>query len=229
MLHNGLALAATAAVVLLSTRAPLRVAALAPPHPLYFSDYEPLHEYRLKHNITYNYTPKHYPADHCRFLTEEQCRRDDQAAGGESRERRKDLLLGNKRNRKGHSSSSDEDQRALNPSTGDGIKVLVLLRYFPEHAGIVSQLPKKEYFEELLNGVGPSAVNPVGGIAEFFHLNSLKAMNVEFIVQDWTVTKESEAGYSGGQAGKLGVLRVQDVFRDELDRGRVRLLRVRFQ
>lgn len=188
--------------------------ALAPAHPLYFAEYETLPNYRRRHNITYDYTPKHYPADHCRFLSEQQCEQEDLTAGGAALERRRQLWAPSSKIR---SHQQSGPKRELNPSTG-WVRILVLLRYFPEHASILNELPPRSYFENLLNGKGPSEVNPVGGMAEWMHMNSLTAMNVEFVVLDWTVTKESESYYSAGKAGRAGVLWIQDIFRDELDK-----------
>ena len=46
---------------------------MAPPHPSY-TDFESVHEMRDRLNITYGYEPQHITHEHCRYLTEEDCR-----------------------------------------------------------------------------------------------------------------------------------------------------------
>ena len=168
----------------------------APPHPSY-TTFENDFQYRYQLNATY--TPKHFPAEHCRFMSEEDCRAHDENVA-QSIHRRRQLVA----------------DRRLNPSKGT-LKILVLLVYFPEHASILSSLPGKDYFEELLNGQGTSAINPAGSLKEWEYVNSLKTMNVEFVIQEWTKAAQSEAYYANNEAGRGDMARIADIFRSNLD------------
>lgn len=120
------------------------VEAMAPSHPNNTS-WESVHALRRRLNIRYDYEPSHVSAEYCRYLTEEQCRADDDAV------------------------AMRKSQRRLT-STGNNIKVLVLLCRFKDHATRV--LPQRAYFETLFNGKGTSDVNPVGSLRDYMYSNS---------------------------------------------------------
>lgn len=123
--------------------------AVAPPHPNN-TRWESATARRRRLNIRNDFEPTHVTAEHCRHMTEEQCRTDDQAV------------------------SASKEQRRLS-STGNNIKVLVLLCRFSDHVNRV--LPQRDYFEELFNGKGTSDVNPVGSIREWLYSNSIGRYN----------------------------------------------------
>ena len=56
------------------------VEAFVPPRPgtELAATYEPVHLYRQRRNITYNYEPKFLNPEMCRYLTEEECQRGDE-------------------------------------------------------------------------------------------------------------------------------------------------------
>lgn len=157
-------------------------------------DWEPVDQYRQHHNITYNYEPVNIDPELCRHITEDVCRADDEAAARVTTQRR--------------------EERRLNPRTGS-YTFLVLLVQFADHTDRV--LPSKEYYEELCNGTGPSGVNPVGSISDFFAENSYGNFNVECQVLDWQVSPTTEAAFAAGKSGLLGAERSQDFFRPILD------------
>lgn len=64
-----------------------------PPHPD-FVEYESAFDYRKRLNITYNYKPKHLPEEHCKFLPEEICERDDKHRGLLKEKRRLNPSIG---------------------------------------------------------------------------------------------------------------------------------------
>ena len=105
---------------------------------------------RRRLNNRYDFEPTHLSTDHCRHLSEEQCRADDQAV------------------------AAAKEQRRLT-STGKNIKVLVLLCRFRDHGSRV--LPERSYFEELFNGKAKSEVNPVGSIRKWLFSNSYGRYN----------------------------------------------------
>jgi hypothetical protein len=120
------------------------VVAIAPPHPNY-TIWESAVARRRRLGIPFSYQPQHVSAEYCRYLTEEQCRIQDEAVDAAKRERR---LI----------------------STGT-IKVLVVLCRFTDHADRI--LPTREYFNELFNGNGAASdVNPIGSVRGWFLANS---------------------------------------------------------
>lgn len=147
-------------LVLAATFVVAKVDAVAPPHPNY-TNWESVYALRRRLNITFNYQPSHISDEHCRHLSEEQCRTDDEAAAGA------------------------KAQRVLASSTpasgfthGNHLKVLVLLCRFSDHAN--RQLPTRAYYDELFNGAGLSAVNPVGSIRQWMYFNSVGKYNGMF-------------------------------------------------
>lgn len=169
------------------------VNALARPHPD-FEGYQTIHEYRIRNNITFNYQPKHLTTEHCRFVTEEVCRRDDEARG------------------------LAKQNRALNPSRGK-FKVLVILVRFTDHRNMV--LPPRSHFEKLFNGRGKSTINPIGSVREYVRYNSMGAYDVEFDVRDWRDTNNTEKFFAAGRSGRVGVEEIQKMYApvlDQLDR-----------
>lgn len=144
--------------------------ALAPPHPD-FEDWESVHDMRRRLNVDYGYETQHINPEHCRYLSEDRCRRLDEEHG---------------------------PSRRLNPSTGRQFRVLVLLIKFPENT---RELPPREYYDELFNGKGNSEVNPVGSVKEWLRYNSLGKYRVSFDVRDWETAEHSEAYYAAGTSG----------------------------
>lgn len=142
---------------------------------------------RARLEIDYEYAPQYVDSEHCRFLTEAECEEFDQEHGRHLKERR------------------------LNPTEGD-FKVLVLLIKFSDH--VDKEVPPREYYDELLNGSGPSEVNEVGSLKEWLYVNSMGKYKVEFDVRDWEVAPNTESYYAAGNAGRSSDL--QDVYRDVL-------------
>lgn len=142
---------------------------------------------RARLDVEYTYEPQYVDSEHCRFLTEAECEAFDQEHGRHLKERR------------------------LNPTEGD-FKVLVLLIKFSDH--VDKQVPPREYYDQLLNGNGPSDVNEIGSLKEWLHLNSMGKYNVEFDVRDWEVAPNTESYYAAGNAGRSSDL--QDIYRDVL-------------
>jgi hypothetical protein len=156
------------------------------------SQWETVEQYRERHNITY-YQPVHIHPEYCRYVTEDTCRANDEAAARSIEKRQ---------------------QRRLNPSKGS-FTVLVLLVQFTDHQDRV--LPPKEYYEELCNGSGPSATNPVGSISEYFDQSSYGQFNINCEVMDWRLTNNTEDYFAQGMSGLVGSDRGQDFFRPILD------------
>jgi M6 family metalloprotease-like protein len=164
--------------------------------PDHFSDtsqWETVEQYRERLNITFTYQPVHIHPEYCRYITEDVCRADDEAAARSIEKRR---------------------QRRLNPSMGS-FTFLVILVQFTDHKDRV--LPPKEYYEELCNGSGPSAINAVGSISEYFAHNSYGQFNINCEVMDWRLTNNTEDFYAKGVKGIVGSERGQDFFRPVLD------------
>jgi M6 family metalloprotease-like protein len=169
------------------------VHSLPAPHPD-FTDWESVHAMRRRLNITYSYVPLHFSPEHCRYLSEDDCRTQDEAIGHSKRG-----LHG----------------RHLSPSVGDNFRILVILVRFSDHGS--RALPPREYIEELFNGEGVSDVNPVGSIKEYLRYASLGKYRVQFDVRDWHTAPNTEAYYSGGQSGLLGNVKIQEMFYAALD------------
>jgi hypothetical protein len=156
-------------------------------------EWETIDQYRQRQNMTFNYQPKHINAELCRYVSEETCRADDEAAAEGAR---------------------DRGQRRLNPSTGS-YTFLILLVQFPNHAG--RNLPPKEHYEELCNGIGSSSVNEVGSISTYFDEASYGNYDVQCVVEDWRFTNDTEKFYARGVSGLVGSERGQDFFRPVLE------------
>jgi len=120
---------------------------MAPPHPDY-TDWESVHVMRERQNVTYNYHPTNLSPEYCRYMTEEECRAEDEALD----------YVG-------------KDGRRLAPVTEGKLKVLVLLCRFSDHEN--RELPERWYFEEMFNGKGTSYTTRVGSIKKWFYLNSM--------------------------------------------------------
>jgi M6 family metalloprotease-like protein len=163
------------------------------PHPN-FTEWESVHALRRRLNITYNYEPLHFSQEHCRHLTEDDCRTEDETIGHAKRR-----LHG----------------RHLSPSIGDNIRILVILVRFSDHESRV--LPPREYIEELFNGDGVSDINVVGSIKEYLRYASLGKYRVQFDVRDWHTAPNTEAYYSFGQSGLVGNVKIQEMFSAALD------------
>lgn len=170
--------------------------AVAPPHPSW-KDWESVHQMRKRLNITYNYKPEHVQEEHCRYLTEEQCREDDEGLGH---------------------AAAGRHGRHLSPSVGNRLRILVVLLRFKDHVDRV--LPPREYFEEMFNGnTGNtlSNVNPVGSVKEYFRYSSLGKYRVQFDVRDWHTAPNTEAFYAQGVSGLVGQVKLQEMFYTAMD------------
>jgi hypothetical protein len=143
-----------------------------------FTDWEfSLHTYRRKHNIPFDYNPRHITHEDCRFLTEANCRAQDAAIGEHQRIMdKKQTRSMNEKSSASASSSRTTQRRRTNVSRLDGnFKVLVLLIRFQDHAD--RKLPTREYFDELFNGGGTGIVNTIGPIREYLYYSSLGKYN----------------------------------------------------
>lgn len=145
-----------------------------------WEEWEPVHVYRQNQGIEYSYQPKHINPELCRFLTEEECEREDSLAVTSTTGRRL--------------------QTRSAPYQGE-IRVLMPLIQFPEHND--RTLPPKSYFEEMCNG-SKSDINPVGSIREFFEQQSNGVYKITCEVIDWKMADNSMAFYAQGQSGLLG-------------------------
>lgn len=178
----------------------LRVSqSLAPPDPGFVGggrSWQDVHEFRAMHNITFKYEPLHLQNEHCRYLTEAECQHDDEAYWQS----------------KFRPQSSKE--RRLNPSIGT-FRALVILVRFTDHAS--RQLPSPAYFDELFNGAKGS-VNEVGSVREYMRFNSMGKYNVQFDVLDWENAENTESFYAEGKSGRVGNVRIQDMYGSVLDK-----------
>lgn len=91
------------------------------------------------------------------------------------------------------------EKRRLNPSVGEGIKVLVLPIMFADH--VDREVPTMEYLEEFFNGEGSSEVNEVGSVREWLRRNSNGKYSIQFVVRDWDVSTRTEKETAGGTSG----------------------------
>lgn len=195
----------------------------------------PLSSYRARHNISFDYQTQHLQKEHCRFLSKETCRADDQAhvqrkrqARDHQRQRRQSRQLRR---------SQLRQRRQLNPSTmndddsGDeentkSFRVLVLLVKFTDHDANpdwLQHLPSRDYFDELFNGANSSNNRQDDkdddnmSIAEYLRFNSMNRYRVEFDVMDWQTTDNSEMFFADNVAGRVGMDQLQQVFTPILD------------
>lgn len=176
--------------------------ALMPPHPN-FTDWESVHQMRHRLNITWNYEPIHLSHEHCRHLTEEECRLEDEGLGDAKLHR---------------------NGRHLSPSTGI-MRILVLLIKFPEYdENVMGPLPSLDYYEDLFNGNGRSSSIPIGSLKEYFRYSSLGKYRVQFDIRGWFEADSTEASYARGNYGLLGQIEMQKLFysaMDEVDRSNI--------
>lgn len=166
---------------------------LAPPHPN-FVEWEPVHEMRRRLNIPYNYDPIHLPREYCRYLSDEECRVEDEGIG--------------------HAKAGLHG-RHLSPSVGQNFRILVVLVRFSDHVG--RELPTREYIDALFNGNGTSDINPIGSVKEYLRFASLGKYRVQFDVRDWHTAPNTEAFYSQGQSGLIGSVKIQQMFYSAMD------------
>jgi Immune inhibitor A peptidase M6 len=175
----------------------IHCASLAPPHPS-FTDYENLLQYRTRLNVTYNYTPRHFNIERCRYLTEAECRREDEAHEATRQKRVR------------------HRERRLNPNEGD-FTVLVLLCKFTDFDNSVP-LPTRDDFDVLFNGEGNSTINPVGSIREYLFYASMGKYRVRFDVRDWQTTTNTERYFSRDKSGQSTTDDMQAMFIPLLDK-----------
>lgn len=187
--------------------------AMAPPHPS-FADWEPAHRMRQRLNMTqYQYRPIHLPGknEHCRYLTEDECRREDEAVGRAKQQ----SSFGFHKNNNNDTKSDRHRRRRLNPSVGSNMRVLVLLVRFSDHGS--RWLPPREHFEEMLNGNGTSTLNTVGSFKEYLRYASLGRYRLQFDVRDWHTDPNPESYYSQGQYGLIGSTNAREISHSALD------------
>ena len=79
------------------------------------------------------------------------------------------------------------------------VRVLVLLVQFTDHAD--RELPPKENYVELFQGIGISDIIPTGSVRDYLWRNSYGKMKIEVEVADWTLTDNTEEYYSFGRSG----------------------------
>jgi bacillopeptidase F (M6 metalloprotease family) len=103
-------------------------------------------------------------------------------------------------------------------------RVLVILCQFLDHASNpnwIQQLPSRDYLETLLNGNhgNNEDASDDTSIAEYLRFNSMNRYRVEFTIlpDAWLVTNNTEAYFSQGQAGRVGLEELQQVFTPILD------------
>jgi hypothetical protein len=166
---------------------------LAPPSSA-FTEWESVHKMRRGLNIPYTYDPIHITPEHCRFLTEKECRDEDEGIG-----HAKLGLHG----------------RHLSPSVGQDFRILVILVRFSNHVG--RDLPTRDRIDELFNGNGTSDINPVGSVKEYLRYASLGNYRVQFDVRDWHTAPDTEAFYSQGEYGLVGNVKIQQLFYSAMD------------
>lgn len=164
--------------------------ALAPPHPRY-TEWEPAHERRRRLNQTWSYEPQHIPHETCRYMTEEECKAEDEGIGD---------------------AKAGRNGRRLSPSVGRNLRILVLLVRFQNHQD--RDLPTRDYIEQLFNG---GIVNEVGSIKEYFRFSSLGQYRVHFDVRDWFQLPETESFYAEGRHGLVGGDKLQQMFWPVMD------------
>lgn len=91
------------------------------------------------------------------------------------------------------------NQRRLNPSVGEGMKILVLPIKFADH--LDREVPTMEYLEEFFNGEGTSDVNEVGSIRDWLRRNSNGKYVPHFDIRDWDVSPRTEKETAAGTSG----------------------------
>ncbi len=90
-------------------------------------------------------------------------------------------------------------KRRLNPSVGEGIKVLVLPVKFADH--VDREVPTLEYLEEFFNGNGSSEINEIGSVREWLRQNSNGKYVPQFVIRDWEVSTKTEVEIAAGKSG----------------------------
>lgn len=215
------------------------VNALMPPHPDFADEFGSLNQYRERMNITFNYKLRYLSnPEHCRFLTEEKCRQEDEAYGlGRERhlEKQRQRQLRRLSGRAAGEGGSGQQQRAslrgdldargsngttssrqLNPAEGD-FRALVLLVRFPEHKD--RKLSDIGYLDKVFNGKGViEDINPAGSISEYVYYASLKNYRITFDFQEWDTAPNPESYYGGGEFGRRGWEVMQEVFNWKLEK-----------
>lgn len=116
-----------------------------PPHPDY-TEFEPVHLFRQRLNITYNYDPEFIHPETCRNIPEHECELYDEQA------------------------RKHQEYRRLNPQEGE-YNILVLPIVFPEDRE--RNLTTVEHISEILNGEGPSPTNPIGSVRQWLYYASM--------------------------------------------------------
>lgn len=164
--------------------------------------------YNLRHHQDYEqpkpqqqrYQTKHLPMKYCQYMNNDTlCQQEDEYYGMKK--------LQNQINQK----------RRLSTVEGTNIRVLVLLVQFSDHLSD-RILPTKDQINELYNGPGSTATNPIGSIRAYFYINSLTKYNVTFDVQDWQQTDNTEAFFAAGVSGQQGPTLLQNVFTPVLNK-----------
>jgi len=162
-----------------------------PPHPDYVDEfgwkYETVFEMRRRLNITYGYNTQHLDPEHCRHLSEEVCRRDDEALGERRNRRREKLRCLQERQDQAGQNGTGHQHRKHNPAIGK-FNVLVLLIQFPDTPSSI-RLAHYLYINSIFNSDSsqPDDKNPAGSIRKWFEYNSGGRYDVQFTVVNWDI------------------------------------------
>jgi hypothetical protein len=178
--------------------------------PFNTSEWDPVHIYREKLGLSYAYTPQFLHPEYCRYLTEEECQRQDEHLQRAPIEKEERMRLRNPN----YDTTTTHDkqrqrQRRINESVGT-TQCLMLLVQFADHTDRV--LPDKSYFDTLCNGWGDQTVNPIGSLQDYFAQQSFNQYNIACTVYDWRVTEGTEAQYAQGVSGLLPSETAQQFF-----------------
>jgi hypothetical protein len=132
---------------------------------------------RQGHNRTTEkrYRPLHLARHQCKYLTDQECQRQDDYQANIAAERQR--LLSAATSTTTETPSLDRHRRLDAPRVGTDLTILVLLIRFSDHAN--RPVPSRNYFDALLNGdvpgstANPAPVNTVGSVKEWLYYSSM--------------------------------------------------------
>jgi M6 family metalloprotease-like protein len=158
--------------------------------------WEPVHMYRAKNNIKFNYRTKALNPEVCRYLEEDSCQVLDERFHSQAQKRKEHLQQ-----------QQQEQERHLQkggPNTGS-FKILVILLQFSDHAAAGKVLVPADEIRAALNGVGVDEnLYPAGSFATYVGVSSYNTLSVTADVIDWQTTDNTEAYYADGRSGLPG-------------------------
>lgn len=164
--------------------------------------WEPVHKYRARNGIEFNFEPRFISPEMCRYLTEEECQREDDGARNTF-----------------EAEAAFRSRRDLAQSILPAVKPLILLVRFKDHED--RELPPASHFQALCDGAsGPGTINPIGNIMDYFNQQSggRFALSPEgCTVVDWKTSTMTEVEAARGQSGLLGSAESQKFFHNVLD------------